>query len=185
MHQLYEIRSASASPDPTIFGWPARRLDQCLQLGPCDLRMIQHRRADHQLADDSVRGFMSSLLLGVLAHISSARFNKSGSRAILVAIRRASSGVSTLACIAFGEGRAAVDPRHRLAGRVPDGLAAGRLVGPPRGRETAFRFGHSAESCPGFIWRFPENDPEDRQSLVIGWKGLPDPLIRFGHSMAP
>jgi hypothetical protein len=63
--------------------------------------------------------------------------SNSGSRAILIAIRRASSFVSTFCLPCFGIVVAAVEVRERLAVGVPDDIAAGHLVSALGGWEAA------------------------------------------------
>jgi hypothetical protein len=71
----------------------------------------------------------------------SARLNSPGSFATLMAMRRASSAVSTLACIASAFALPRVDIDQRLPVGVTDDIAARHLVGTPWRGEAATRHG--------------------------------------------
>jgi hypothetical protein len=81
--------------------------------------------------------------------------SSSGSRAMLMAIRRAS--VLPLAPLPVGIslGLAAVDVRKRLPDGVPDDLAARHRVGAPRGRKAAMSFGAGRTRRPVEVWLPP------------------------------
>jgi hypothetical protein len=67
----------------------------------------------------------------------SAFLSSFGDRATLMAIRRASSFVSTFACRASAIVVAGVEVGKRLSGGVPNDMPAGHRVGVPGRREAA------------------------------------------------
>jgi hypothetical protein len=70
--------------------------------------------------------------------------NSAGSRSKFAAIRRASSGVSTLACLASTSVSLSVEVGDQLSTGVTDDVAAGYRVGVPSCGKTAWRFCHSS-----------------------------------------
>ena len=107
--------------------------------------------------------------------------NSSGSRAMLTAIRRASSFVSTFAWRASAFVLARVDVSERLTIGVTDHVAAGHRVGVPRRREAAGWFGHH----PSFFARRAISASRSQRTFDSVALRLTAPLLKLGKDAKP